>query len=127
MDFNEATAELKAGEKIRRPTWAAGSYLKMTDNEIKSFVKEIKLFQYDLSILVSSEWVICGDPQLILSFPEAIKFLAMGFSVQMKDWDEGTYIKLSSDESEIWLYADAELIFIPCAHDFMAGDWEILR
>lgn len=128
MKFGEALKEMKAGKKIKLPSW--GGYwcwneekqtvvIHTKDGE-ELDIRETRRVEYTLDNLCSDEWTIADKSncpvlggEASFSFGEAIKYLKRGFKVARKGWNgKKQYIQLAAGISYAF---DGEVI--NCEHE----------
>lgn len=137
MDFKEAFIAIHKGEKVRRSDWPNHLHLKKqtiisTEDAseveiIKSFRQECIPFQYNLSILNSSDWIIVGEEDSgLIKFTDAIDALRKGKYVKLKEWDSDCYLGVSQNQKEIYMMKYCEYEYIPTFQCFLSNDWETI-
>ena len=128
MKFIEAIKEMKAGNKVKLPSW--GGYwcwdeekqtIMMHTKEDKVLdIRETDRVEYTLGNVISDEWIISDEVntpvlggEATFSFGEAIKYLKRGMRVARKGWNgKSQYIELASNIS----YINANNEMINCEH-----------
>lgn len=135
MKFEQALKEMKAGNKVKLPSW--GGYW-CWDEEKKTImihcrpqdsdtqgevldIRETQRVEYTMENICSDEWIIAdGTNTPILggvatfNFGEAIKYLKRGMRVARQGWNgKKQYIELASNIS----YVNAAGDVINCEHD----------
>ena len=116
MKFEEALKEMKAGEKVKLPSW--GGYwfwdaeketiIMHTKDGEDMDIRETQRVEYTIQNILSDEWLIADEsncPQLggeaVFSFSDAIKYLKRGMKVARKGWNgKKQYIQLASGISD---------------------------
>ena len=124
MNFNDATIQLKAGNKITRNDWK-GIYLMIKDNQLKSFMPLISKYQYDNNIIISDNWRVNNEPH-DFNFSDIIPFLLKGKKAYRKDWDD-TFIYFEPIMKELVVSYIDESTFVPQFECFYKQDWVILN
>ena len=135
MKFVDALKEMKAGKKVKLPSWSGY----WTWNEEKKTIlmhcrpgnsdtgnpvmdiRETQRVEYTLANVCSDEWVIADEnncPELggiaTFGFGDAIKYLKRGLKVARKGWNgKNQYIELASNIS----YVNAKMEIVNCKHD----------
>ena len=120
MNFREAFKAMKAGEKVKLPSW--GGYW-CWDNDKQTImmyckqedvdkgqkspldIRETQRVEYTLTNVLSDEWVIADEHNTPLmggvatfSFGEAIKYVKRGLKVKRKGWNgKNQYIELATN------------------------------
>ena len=102
MEFKEAFALMKQGEKVKLPSWKGyWEYEESTDSILMHCkdgsvidIRETERLSYTLENIMSDEWIIADEkntPVLggvaTFSFGEAIKYLKRGFKVARQGWN----------------------------------------
>ena len=129
MKFEEALKEMKAGEKVKLPSW--GEYwfwdaeketiIMHTKDGEDMDIRETQRVEYTIQNILSDEWLIADEsncPQLggeaVFSFSDAIKYLKRGMKVARKGWNgKKQYIQLASGIS----YKAPTGDIVNCEHD----------
>ncbi len=129
MKFEEALKEMKAGEKVKLPSW--GGYwfwdaeketiIMHTKDGEDMDIRETQRVEYTIQNILSDEWLIADEsncPQLggeaVFSFSDAIKYLKRGMKVARKGWNgKKQYIQLASGIS----YKAPTGDIVNCEHD----------
>lgn len=129
MKFTEALKYMKAGEKVKLPSW--GGYwcwdseketiMMHTKDGDELDIRETQRVLYTLLNICSDEWVIASKdncPELggeaTFSFGEAVKYVKRGLKVKRKGWNgKNQYIELASNIS----YISASNEIVNCEHD----------
>lgn len=110
MKFIEAFKAMKAGAKVKLPSWGgywkydkAGDRIWMCckDGAVIE-IRETEALSYTLENICSEEWILADEsncPQLggeaTFSFGEAIKYLKRGMKVARKGWNgKGIYLEM---------------------------------
>ncbi len=130
MNLQEAMKAINDGKKIYRLAWLGENYLeKLDDGKIVCFRKDTSQFQYDLSILNSTGWVVMGEGAdgKILDFSEAMRELTNKKKLRFNDWKVDAYIELSPYKKEIHLIQNVEYPFVPTSECLIADDWRIIE
>lgn len=120
MKFIEALKEMKAGKKVKLPSW--GGYW-CWDNEKQTImmyckqedvdkgqkspldIRETQRVEYTLSNVCSEDWIVADETntpvlggEVTFNFGEAIKYLKRGLKVARKGWNgKSQYIELASN------------------------------
>ena len=110
MIFREALKAMKAGKRIKLPSWGGYWYWDKEKQSIFMHTKEgdvldirqTQRVEYTLDNILSDEWIIADDnntPVLdgiaTFSFGEAIKYLKRGLKVKRLGWNgNGIYIEM---------------------------------
>ena len=136
MKFQDALKEMKAGKRVKLPSW--GGYW-CWDEENQTImmhckqedvdkgqkspldIRETQRVEYTISNILSEAWIIADEnncPVLggtaTFNFGEAIKFLKRGFKVARKGWNgKHQYIELASCIS----YKSPTGDIVHCEHD----------
>ena len=129
MKFEEALKEMKAGEKVKLPSW--GGYwfwdaeketiIMHTKDGEDMDIRETQRVEYTIQNILSDEWLIADEsncPQLggeaAFSFSDAIKYLKRGMKVARKGWNgKRQYIQLAVGIS----YATPAGEIVNCKHE----------
>lgn len=123
MDFKNAFAMMKRGEKMKLPTWGGYWYW---DDEAKTImmrcraadpdtgkelldIRETQRVEYTLKNLLSDEWIIATEENVpvlggkaTFDFGKAVEMLKRGFKVKRVGWNgKNQYIELASNVSYI--------------------------
>lgn len=112
MKFIEAFKAMKAGHKVKLPSW--GGYwcydpdtdriwMHTKDGRVLE-IRETDVLTYTLENICSDEWIIAdeGNTPLLggfatFSFGEAIKYLKRGFRVKRQGWNgKNQYVELAT-------------------------------
>lgn len=136
MKFAEALKQMKAGKKVKLPSWG-GYWCWDSDKDTIMIhckqedvdkgqkspldIRETKRVEYTLTNLCSEDWVIADEincpllgGEATFDFSDAIKYLKRGFRVARKGWNgRKQYIQLASSIS----YMTAEGKIVNCEHD----------
>lgn len=129
MEFGEALDKMKAGAKVKLPSWSGYWYwnpeketviIHTKDGEDLD-IRETQRVGYTLENILSDEWQLADEnncPQLggeaTFSFSFAIKYLRRGFKVARKGWNgKKQYIQLATGIS----YKTADGDIVNCEHD----------
>ena len=135
MKFEQALKEMKAGNKVKLPSW--GGYW-CWDEEKKTImihcrpqesdtqgeeldIRETQRVEYTMENICSDEWIIADETNTPIlggvatfNFGEAIKYLKRGMRVARQGWNgKKQYIELASNIS----YVNAAGEVINCEHD----------
>lgn len=129
MEFGEALDKMKAGAKVKLPSWSGYWYwnpeketvIMHTKDGEDLDIRETQRVGYTLENILSDEWQIANEencPQLggeaTFSFGFAIKYLRRGFKVARKGWNgKKQYIQLATGIS----YKTADGDIVNCEHD----------
>lgn len=129
MEFGEALDKMKAGAKVKLPSWSGYWYWNPDKETVMIHTKEgeeldireTHRVSYTLENILSDEWQIADEnncPQLggeaTFSFSFAIKYLRRGFKVARKGWNgKKQYIQLATGIS----YKTADGDIVNCEHD----------
>ena len=136
MKFAEALKEMKAGNKVKLPSWGGYWYWDPEKETIMMQcrpqdadegqgpvldIRETQRVEYTLSNILSDEWQLATEnntPVLggvaSFSFGDAIKYLKRGLRVKRKGWNgKNQYIELASNIS----YQNAAGEVVNCEHD----------
>lgn len=129
MKFTEALKEMKAGNKVKLPSW--GGYwtwdeekqtiIMHTKDGVELDIRETQRVEYTLGNVLSDEWVLADETNTPIlggtatfSFGEAIKYLKRGFKVKRQGWNgKNQYIELASNIS----YMNPSGEIVNCEHD----------
>lgn len=125
MKFTDALSALKEGKKISHHGWKDMYIQKANDKELKCFIKGTSHFPWDMSIIISEDWLIENDPQLV-SFDESIKALNKGKKVKLSTWKD-RHIEYDKYNKEVVLKHWISHNYIPDFDDFISDQWEILE
>lgn len=128
MKFGEALKKMKAGKKIKLPSWGGYWYwneekqtvVMHTKDGEELDIRETQRVEYTLDNICSDEWAIADKSncpvlggEASFSFGEAIKYLKRGFKVARKGWNgKKQYIQLATGISYTF---DGEVI--NCEHE----------
>lgn len=130
MKFGEALDKMKAGAKVKLPSWSGYWYWNPDKETVMIHTKEgeeldireTDRVSYTLENILSDEWQIADEnncPQLggeatTFSFSFAIKYLRRGFKVARKGWNgKKQYIQLATGI----FYKTADGDIVNCEHD----------
>lgn len=129
MNFKEAFKAMKAGKKIKLPSW--GGYWVWDEEKQSIFmhtkegnvldIRETQRVEYTLDNILSDEWIIADEnntPVLggiaTFGFGEAIKYLKRGLKVKRLGWNgKNQYIELAKGIS----YVSPAGGVVNCAHE----------
>lgn len=129
MNFSEAFALMKRGEKVKLPSWAGywcwskekQTIIMHTKDGGCLDIRETQNVEYTLQNILSDEWIyadgrncpILGG-EATFSFGEAIKYLKRGMKVARKGWNgKKQYIQLATGIS--YKATDGEIV--NCEHE----------
>ena len=133
MNFQEAIDSLNKGESIRRKSWDALVHLKIVEvpydngeveQRLTAYRQEAVPFTYNKTIMVSTDWVVCGTVDEI-TFPAAVEMLKKRFKVRLKAWAPTTFLELAPDGKELFMRKLCEYDYTPSFECFSATDWEL--
>lgn len=136
MTFSEAFKAMKAGAKVKLPSW--GGYW-FWDAEKQSImmqcrpkdtdkgqgdlldIRETQSVEYTLSNILSDEWLIADETncpvlggEATFGFGDAIKYVKRGLKVKRKGWNgKNQYIQLATGIS----YKTADKTIVNCDHE----------
>lgn len=136
MTFSEAFKAMKAGAKVKLPSW--GGYW-FWDAEKQSImmqcrpkdtdkgqgdlldIRETQRVEYTLSNILSDEWLIANETncpvlggEATFGFGDAIKYVKRGLKVKRKGWNgKNQYIQLATGI----LYNTADKTIVNCDHE----------
>ena len=136
MTFSEAFKAMKAGAKVKLPSW--GGYW-FWDAEKQSImmqcrpkdtdkgqgdlldIRETQRVEYTLNNILSNEWLIADEAncpvlggEATFSFGDAIKYMKRGLKVKRKGWNgKNQYIQLATGIS----YKTADKTIVNCDHE----------
>lgn len=136
MSFSEAFKAMKAGAKVKLPSW--GGYW-FWDAEKQSImmqcrpkdtdkgqgdlldIRETQRVEYTLSNILSDEWLIADETncpvlggEATFGFGDAIKYVKRGLKVKRKGWNgKNQYIQLATEIS----YKTADKTIVNCDHE----------
>ena len=136
MTFSEAFKAMKAGAKVKLPSW--GGYW-FWDAEKQSImmqcrpkdtdkgqgdlldIRETQRVEYTLSNILSDEWLIADETncpvlggEATFGFGDAIKYVKRGLKVKRKGWNgKNQYIQLATGIS----YKTADKTSVNCDHE----------
>lgn len=129
MKFEQALKEMKAGNKVKLPSW--GGYWRWdeekqtiiihTKDGVELDIRETEVVEYTTMNICSDEWMIADETNTPIlggvatfNFGEAIKYLKRGMKVARKGWNgKKQYIELASNIS----YVNKTGEVINCEHD----------
>lgn len=115
MKFSEALKLMKAGQKVKLPTW--GGYwfwdadrktiIMHTKDGEELDIRETQVVEYTTLNITSEDWMLADEencPQLggeaLFGFGDAIRYMKRGLKVCRKGWNgKKQYIELASDIS----------------------------
>lgn len=136
MKFAEVLKEMKAGKKVKLPSWGGYWYWDPEKETIMMQcrpqdadeaqapvldIRETQRVEYTLSNILSDEWQLATEentPALggtaTFGFGDAIKYMKRGLRVKRKGWNgKNQYIELASNIS----YKNAADEIVNCEHD----------
>lgn len=114
MNLKDAFKAMKAGKKIKLPSW--GGYWYWNEEEQSVFmhtkdgdvldIRETQRVEYTLGNILSDEWIIADEsntPVLggiaTFGFGEAIKYLKRGLKVKRLGWNgKGIYLEMQTPD-----------------------------
>lgn len=152
MKFTEALKEMKAGNKVKLPSW--GGYwtwdeekqtiIMHTKDGVELDIRETQRVEYTLGNVLSDEWVLadaCNCPELggvaTFNFGEALKYLKRGFKIARKGWNgKEQWVCLIPHTNNIWKGYPMQDCFglktvnnemqpgwVPSIRDLLVEDW----
>lgn len=135
MNFKEAFKAMKAGHKVKLPSWGGFWFwdaeketimmqCRDKDNGEKGDlldIRDTKMVEYTLSNILSDEWLIADETncpvlggEVTFGFGDAIKYVKRGLKVKRKGWNgKNQYIQLATGIS--YKIADGEVV--NCDHE----------
>lgn len=129
MKFSEAFSAMKAGYKVKLPSWGGYWFWSKEKQTIIMHTKdgdeldiwETEIPDYTFGNICSEEWQYADEancPELggvaTFAFGDAIKYLKRGLKVARKGWNgKNQYIQLATGIS----YKDADGEIVNCEHD----------
>lgn len=129
MNFRDAFKAMKAGSKVKLPSWGGYWYwddekqsiVMHTKDGKKLDIRETQRVEYTLGNILSDEWVIADKSNTPIlggvatfSFGEAIKYLKRGLKVKRLGWNgKGQYIELAKNIS----YVNTNDDVVNCEHN----------
>lgn len=136
MTFSEAFKAMKAGAKVKLPSWGGYWYWdaekqsimiqcrpKDTDKGQGDLldIRETQTVEYTLSNILSDEWLIADETncpvlggEATFGFGDAIKYVKRGLKVKRKGWNgKNQYIQLATGIS----YKTADKTIVNCDHE----------
>jgi hypothetical protein len=123
MDFSHAMSELDSGKRIRRKEWEKSVYLQKVDNKIFCSRQEAVPFQYDISIIGSTDWIVVGENGEC-TFADAVKALALNKKIKLKEWPDDCYLEGVANRKEVFMRRNTVYEFTPTFECFLSTDWE---
>lgn len=129
MKFKDAFNAMKAGSKVKLPSW--GGYwcwddekqtiVMHTKDGEKLDIRETERVEYTLGNILSDEWIVADEgntPVLggvaTFGFDEAIKYLKRGFKVKRLGWNgKNQYIEIAKNIS----YVNTNDDVVSCEHE----------
>ena len=112
MNFKEALLELRAGAKMKRPSWRGywrwdpdkGTIMMHTKNGLVMDIRETQDVAYTLGNVLADDWIHADETNTPIlggvarfDFGHALKYLKRGERVARKGWNgKGQYIELAS-------------------------------
>lgn len=133
MNFKQAFKLMKAGEKVKLPSWGGYWYwdkekqtimiqCRPQDSEQGELldIRKTQRVEYTTMNMLSDEWIIANEEncpvlggEVTFSFSDAIKYLKRGLKVARKGWnDKKQYIQLATGIS----YMSAKGQYVNCEH-----------
>lgn len=129
MNFRDAFKAMKAGSKVKLPSWGGYWYwddekqsiVMHTKDGKKLDIRETQRVEYTLGNILSDEWVIADESNTPIlggvatfSFGEAIKYLKRGLKVKRLGWNgKNQYIELAKNIS----YVNTNDDVVNCEHE----------
>jgi hypothetical protein len=129
MNFSEAFALMKRGEKVKLQSWAGywcwskekQTIIMHTKDGVDMDIRETQIPDYTFGNIATDEWVLADGkncPELggeaLFSFSEAIKYLKRGMKVARKGWNgKKQYIQLATGIS----YKTGQGEIVNCEHE----------
>lgn len=125
MVFGKALEALKAGYKVKLPSWVGywekeGDTVKMHCKDgVVLDIRETEDVFYTLAFIASDEWEIVGDCDINLNirtvrFGEALRLVKQGKKARRKGWNgKGQYIELAQNIS----YQNMDGDIVNCDHE----------
>lgn len=129
MNFRDAFKAMKAGSKVKLPSWGGYWYwddekqsiVMHTKDGKKLDIRETQRVEYTLGNILSDEWVIADESNTPIlggvatfSFGEAIKYLKRGLKVKRLGWNgKNQYIELAKNIS----YVNTNDDVVNCEHN----------
>lgn len=114
MNFRDALKAMKAGSKVKLPSWGGYWYwddekqsiVMHTKDGEKLDIRETERVEYTLGNILSDEWVIADESNTPIlggvatfSFGEAIKYLKRGLKVKRLGWNgKGIYLEMQQPD-----------------------------
>lgn len=114
MNFRDAFKAMKAGSKVKLPSWGGYWYwddekqsiVMHTKDGKKLDIRETQRVEYTLGNILSDEWVISDESNTPIlggvatfSFGEAIKYLKRGLKVKRLGWNgKGIYLEMQQPD-----------------------------
>lgn len=125
MVFGKALEALKAGHKVKLPSWAG--YWEKEGDTVKMHCKDGRVLDiretedvfYTLAFIASDEWEVVGECDIDLNiqtvrFGEALRLLKQGKKARRKGWNgKEQYIELAQNIS----YRNMDGEVINCNHE----------
>lgn len=102
MKFNQALKEMKAGKKLKLPSWGGYWYwepeketiIMHTKDGVEMDIRETQRVEYTLSNVCSDKWIIANGincPELggeaLFDFGDALEYLKRGLKIARKGWN----------------------------------------
>lgn len=127
MEFKEAMVHLRNHRKITRNVWAC-EYLEMdVMGKIKGYREEWAPFNFVIDIITSTDWVIEGEEDTMLSFEDILKPLKEGKSVKLKEWPKHCAIEIEKTLNSVFIRKICDFDFTPSFNCFLANDWMVIE
>lgn len=129
MIFKEAIEHIHKGGKVRRKSWPPTFHLACTYTPelpplVRAFRQDTIVFSYDLSIILSDDWIIIGEDDKHVKFEDAIEALKIKKCVRLSTWDKNEYLLI--DNNELVMKKFIEHPYVPTFSCFTADDWETM-
>lgn len=129
MTFSEAFKAMKAGAKVKLPSWGGywfwdaekQSIMMHTKDGEDIDIRETKCPEYTFGNITSDEWMIADETncpvlggEATFGFGDAIKYVKRGLKVKRKGWNgKNQYIQLATGIS----YKTADKTIVNCDHE----------
>lgn len=129
MNFSEAFKAMKAGAKVKLPSWEGYWYWDMqketimmhTKDGLKLDIRETERVEYTTLNILSDEWILANTVncpviggEVTFSFGEAIKYMKRGYKMSRKGWNgKKQYVQLATGIS----YKTTEGEIVNCKHE----------
>lgn len=114
MNFKDAFKAMKAGSRVKLPSWGGYWYwsdekqtiVMHTKDGKKLDIRETERVEYTLGNILSDEWVIADESNTPIlggvatfGFGEAIKYLKRGLKVKRLGWNgKGIYLEMQEPD-----------------------------